>query len=187
MYYLKSHIITGLTKTKSKLLVIFPCTYWRFGQKVKLRKNTPFKFTTYTIQKCNTTQLNRLYKWVCIHHLRYHLKDWLFVFPLILYLLWLLCRMLQNWTTNQSMIPICLWDYIHDVRYHLKAYLFFFQLIQYIICYDCLLGTRAKWLAYIRRNKKKNNVPKLHHYLKFIIMFCFGGFRYKEWAVGTRE
>ena len=31
-------------------------------------------------------------------------------------------------------------------------------------------------------NVKKINVQKLHHYLKFSMMFCFGGFRYNEWT-----
>ena len=49
---------------------------------------TPFK-------KSNATPLWSIISiclWVYIHHVRYHLKAWLFVFPLILHLSWLLCR-----------------------------------------------------------------------------------------------
>ena len=49
---------------------------------------TPFK-------KSNVTRLWSIISiclWVYIHHVRYHLKAWLFVFPLILHLSWLLCR-----------------------------------------------------------------------------------------------
>ena len=80
------------------------------------------------------------------------------------------------------MITICLWDYIHCVRYHLKAYYFYFN--WYIICYNCLSGTCAKWLYWMQC--QKINVPKLHHFLKFSMMFCFGGFRYNEWARAQR-
>ena len=42
---------------------------------------------------------------------------------------------------------------------------------------------RAQYV-YIGRNVKKKNSPKLHHYLKFRMMFCFGGIRYNAWAAG---
>ena len=82
----------------------------------------------YTLQKVTQHDFNRLHikfcLWVCIHHVRYHLKAWLFVFPLILHLLWVLCRnvrraiKLGSMSKNKCckirpqlfylMIPICL-------------------------------------------------------------------------------
>ena len=56
----------------------------------------------------------------------------------------------------------------------------YFYFYWYTICYDCLSGTCAKWL-YLTQCKKIN-APKLNHYLKFSMMFCFGGFWYNEWA-----
>ena len=81
------------------------------------------------------------------------------------------------------MIPICLWDYIHHVRYHLKGRFIGLSigiLFVMIVCQKHAQGD------YIRRNVKKVNtcIPKLHHYLKFSMIFRFGGFRCNEWAVG---
>ena len=36
---------------------------------------------------------------------------------------------------------------------------------------------------YISHNVNKINVSKLHHYLKFSMMFCFGGFWYNEMGI----
>ena len=54
-----------------------------------------FWYTYRPFKKSNATRLWSIISiclWVCIYHVRYHLKAWLFVFPLILNLSWLLCR-----------------------------------------------------------------------------------------------
>ena len=53
----------------------------------------------------------------------------------------------------------------------------------YILCNDCLAQTCARWLYFA--HCQKTDIPKLHHCLKFSTIFCFGGFWYNEWAVGT--
>ena len=40
---------------------------------------------------------------------------------------------------------------------------------------------------YIRSNVKQINVPELHHYSKFSMMFCFGGFRYNACIRSQKE
>ena len=142
--------------------------------------STPFK-------KATQHDFNRLYQFVygfifimlgIIWKLGYLSFHWYFI------LLWLLCRNVRREIKLGSMSKnVAKLDHNFNRWYQFVYEIIFIMLG--IIWKPIYISFNWYIIDYIRRNVKKINVPKLQHYLKFSMMYCFGRFRYNEWAVGA--
>ena len=123
---------------------------------------------------------------------RYHLKAWLFAFPLILHLSWLLCRKVHGAIKLGSMSKNkCCKIGPHEIVFIMlgiiwKPILFFCQLVHYLFWLHGRNVRKVIILDAMSKIKCSKMFQNCTTFLKFSMMFCFGGFRYNEWAVGTR-